>query len=65
MTTRTINPMRVDYCNLEQVIALAQAFSTPDSPMVVVKHPDRRNYNVTFKSRTDLYQPDEVIWPVE
>jgi hypothetical protein len=50
---------------LEQSIELAKNFSTPDSPLLVYRPPDQQRYFVTFKSCTEDYHPEWVVWPVE
>lgn len=51
--------IHIDYTNLSQCVELAKKMSGT----IVVKHDGRPNYNITHASRTDLYRPDEVVWP--
>jgi len=54
------SPFAVNWRNLDDVIEYAKQLG-PDQ--IVIKHPNRPNYNITFKSRTDLYKPEWVMWP--
>ena len=50
---------RVDYSDLKQVKRLADLMGKGH---VVVKHPDRPNYNITHADRTDLYKKEWVVY---
>lgn len=53
------NPFAIDWHNKEAVIAYAMKFGIG---MTVYKRPDRNNYNITHTARTDLYEPEWVIY---
>jgi len=53
------NPFRVDWTNLEEVIAYAKGMGVGQT---VFKHPDRDNYNITHTERTDRYRPEWVVY---
>lgn len=57
-----MNALHVDYNDLESCIALAKYLEGHGVKQVVFKHPSRDNYNITFKSRTDRYKPEWVVW---
>lgn len=48
---------KTDWKNLESVKALARKFGTG---MLVVKHDDRPNYNITHAARRDLWDKPTV-----
>lgn len=50
----------VDWFNLESVTKFCQQLG-PDS--IVTKHPNRPNFNITHRSRLDLYLPEWVVYP--
>lgn len=49
---------KVDWNDLDSVKDYAEKLGPG---MVVIKHPDRNNYNITHASRTDLYDPSWVV----
>lgn len=49
--------MKVDWKNLNQVKNLAKSFGPG---MLVVKHDDRPNYNITHAERVDLWDKPSV-----
>lgn len=51
---------KVDWNDKSSVIAYAKTGGCK-IPQVVLKHPDRANYNITFKERTDRYKPEWVV----
>ena len=53
----------VNFEDLTSVKALANSLATRLEPQVVYKHPDRENYNITFKS-TYLRQGNNPAWIV-
>lgn len=58
-----MNIISADYNDLESCIALAKYLEDKYGiKQVVFKHPSRDNYNITFKSRTDRYKPEWVVW---
>lgn len=65
--TRKVHPFDLDYSDLNTVKNYAEAMhrnykDTEFPPYVVIKHANQPNYNITFKDRTDLYRPDEVVY---
>lgn len=50
--TRVRIPQKINWCDLDAVIALAESFGPGH---LVVKHADRDNYNITHEERTDLW----------
>jgi hypothetical protein len=53
------NPFAVNYFSKESVIAYAKELG---SGQVVYKNPERPNYNITHRSRKDLYEPEWVVY---
>lgn len=49
----------IDWDNISEVIVYCM---TLGHSSIVFKHPDRVNYNITHKSRTDLYCTEWVIY---
>lgn len=58
MTMRD-SPYLVDWENKEEVVAYAMKLGIG---ITVFKHPGRVNYNITHTSRTDLYEPEWVVY---
>lgn len=57
-----MNPFNINFRSLAAVKKMAQRLvNQSKKPMVVFKHPDRNNYNVTFKSRIDRYALSWVV----
>ena len=56
------NVFTVDWCNLEQVKQVADAMAMHGKPQIVIKHCNQSNYNVTFESRKDRYEENEVVY---
>jgi hypothetical protein len=56
------NPYRVNWRKLEEVKAYADELGPGQ---VVIKVPGRDNYNITFKERTDRYQPEWVVYSTD
>lgn len=50
----------VDWNDKQSVVDYARRLHC-QTTMVVVKHPDRANYNICHESRKDTYQPDWVV----
>jgi hypothetical protein len=48
-----------DWLDLHKVIAYAKILG---AGQVVYKHPERRNYNVTHVTRTDIYRREWVVF---
>lgn len=53
------NPFHVNWYRLDEVKAYADQLGPGQ---VVFKKPGNRNYNITFKSRTDRYEPEWVVY---
>lgn len=51
--------INIDWQSLAEVKALCRKLGLGS---IVTKHTDRDNYNITPKSRTDLYTPKEVVY---
>lgn len=50
---------RINWLDREVVIAYAKSLG---AGMTVFKHPFRGNYNITHSSRSDLFQPEWVVF---
>lgn len=56
--------MDIDWTNLDHVVSVARQLNrrTKTKDTVVYKHPQRDNYNIIHRSRTDIYDPLWVVW---
>lgn len=55
---------KINWNDKQQVLQYCKklnAIAKPGFESIVVKHEGRANYNITHKSRTDLYKPNEVV----
>lgn len=52
------SPYKINWHDLFDVIAYAK---TLGPGMVVYKHPERSNYNITFASNTERYKPKGCV----
>ena len=53
------NPFKLDWTDLDVVIAYAKRLG---KDQVVVKHPNRANYNITFASCPERYEGAEILF---
>lgn len=53
------SPFKVDWHNLESVKAYARRLG---SGHIVMKDPNRSNYNICHAERTELYGPEMVVF---
>lgn len=51
--------LKVNWTDKQSVIAYAKRLG---KGMIVIKRPDRDNYNITHAERADLYQKEWVIF---
>lgn len=56
------SPFSVNWHDLAAVKSYAQKLG---KGMTVYKKSSRNNYNITHTSRTDLYQPEEVVFQTQ
>ena len=57
MRTQT-DPRTIDWTNRRQVCAYADELGPGN---IVVKHANRKNFNITHETRTDLWRKDGVM----
>ena len=51
----------LDWTNLEQVKAVADALRSPTYPIIIGKHPDRKSYNIFLSEEQCKAHGCEVI----